>query len=308
MYTLHVLPFHFSVLLIFFHITRYFIFHTIGAIRTATKRAGGTVNNHGGSPGKRLGLKKFSGIYLIFGHSRSPPNHIRTDQYVLPGNIIVRQRGSLFHPGQHVGHLLPTLSISLIIVRSKWAAITPFMQWFLAMSASTEKSGCGGNGNMLVLYLNVEINYQEMKLPTGEVDIVASLIETLWSIQHIHNLDTFQLLFQSNNRYPYSVFHNTSQCFHSHPMVSFYLPNWTKHVPSTLNLSRPPRDQRHRHLVAHRCLKTCSALLRFFGLPKSRNCAGMHELRMTSSHFSVLSSQLKISLNWKRTLSNKKVL
>ncbi|KAF9532227.1 ribosomal protein L27 [Crepidotus variabilis] len=59
-------------------------FSFFGAIRTATKRAGGTVHNHGGSPGKRLGLKKFS------------------DQYVIPGNIIVRQRGTLFHPGQHV--------------------------------------------------------------------------------------------------------------------------------------------------------------------------------------------------------------
>ncbi|PPQ75431.1 hypothetical protein CVT26_015353 [Gymnopilus dilepis] len=34
----------------------------VGAVRTATKRAGGTVHNHGGSPGKRLGVKKFSGI------------------------------------------------------------------------------------------------------------------------------------------------------------------------------------------------------------------------------------------------------
>ncbi|KAJ2921737.1 hypothetical protein H1R20_g13092, partial [Candolleomyces eurysporus] len=56
----------------------------LGAVRTATKRAGGTVHNHGGSPGQRLGVKKFS------------------DQYVIPGNIIVRQRGTLFHPGQHV--------------------------------------------------------------------------------------------------------------------------------------------------------------------------------------------------------------
>ncbi|EKM55160.1 uncharacterized protein PHACADRAFT_195187 [Phanerochaete carnosa HHB-10118-sp] len=55
-----------------------------GAIRTATKRAGGSTRNTGGSPGKRLGLKKFS------------------DQYVIPGNIIVRQRGTWFHPGQHV--------------------------------------------------------------------------------------------------------------------------------------------------------------------------------------------------------------
>ncbi|KAH9079371.1 ribosomal L27 protein-domain-containing protein [Lactarius deliciosus] len=59
-------------------------FSILGSIRTATKRAGGSVRNHGGSPGKRLGVKKFS------------------DQYVIPGNIIVRQRGTQFHPGQHV--------------------------------------------------------------------------------------------------------------------------------------------------------------------------------------------------------------
>jgi len=57
----------------------------LGSVRTATKRAGGTVRNHGHSPGKRLGVKKFS------------------DEYVIPGNIIVRQRGTQFHPGQHVG-------------------------------------------------------------------------------------------------------------------------------------------------------------------------------------------------------------
>ncbi|KAI0705865.1 ribosomal L27 protein-domain-containing protein [Cytidiella melzeri] len=56
----------------------------LGAVRTATKRAGGTVRNHGGSPGQRLGVKKFA------------------EQYVIPGNIIVRQRGTWFHPGQHV--------------------------------------------------------------------------------------------------------------------------------------------------------------------------------------------------------------
>jgi len=60
-------------------------FSLAGSIRTATKRAGGTVRNNGHSPGKRLGVKKFS------------------DQAVIPGNIIVRQRGTQFHPGQHVG-------------------------------------------------------------------------------------------------------------------------------------------------------------------------------------------------------------
>lgn len=33
----------------------------LGSIRTATKRAGGTVKNNGHSPGKRLGVKKYSG-------------------------------------------------------------------------------------------------------------------------------------------------------------------------------------------------------------------------------------------------------
>ncbi|PVF99034.1 hypothetical protein CPB86DRAFT_703908 [Serendipita vermifera] len=58
--------------------------HVLGQIRTATKRAGGTIKNHGGSAGRRLGVKKFS------------------DEFVTPGTIIVRQRGTNFHPGQHV--------------------------------------------------------------------------------------------------------------------------------------------------------------------------------------------------------------
>lgn len=60
------------------------LFSVLGQVRTATKRAGGTIRNHGGSPGKRLGVKKF------------------TDEPVIPGNIIIRQRGTQFHPGQHV--------------------------------------------------------------------------------------------------------------------------------------------------------------------------------------------------------------
>ncbi|KIM79745.1 hypothetical protein PILCRDRAFT_10226 [Piloderma croceum F 1598] len=60
----------------------------IGSVRTATKRAGGSVRNHGGSPGKRLGVKKFS------------------DEAVIAGNIIIRQRGTQFHPGQNVRFFL----------------------------------------------------------------------------------------------------------------------------------------------------------------------------------------------------------
>ena len=73
------------------------IYTTTGAIRTATKRAGGTVHNHGGSPGKRLGVKKFSGwlsTYPSFTTSNRLPlsrsvrhpwkHHCQTARYSLP--------------------------------------------------------------------------------------------------------------------------------------------------------------------------------------------------------------------------------
>ncbi|GAA5866546.1 hypothetical protein JCM3774_004010 [Rhodotorula dairenensis] len=54
-------------------------------VRTATKRGGGSSKNGRNSIGKRLGIKKYGG------------------QEVLAGNILVRQRGTTWHPGQHVG-------------------------------------------------------------------------------------------------------------------------------------------------------------------------------------------------------------
>ena len=51
----------------------------------AHKKAGGSSRNGRDSPGQRLGVKKFGG------------------EIVLPGNIIVRQRGTKFHPGTNVG-------------------------------------------------------------------------------------------------------------------------------------------------------------------------------------------------------------
>ena len=51
----------------------------------ATKKAGGSSRNGRDSAGRRLGVKKYGG------------------QYVLPGNIIVRQRGTKIFPGQNVG-------------------------------------------------------------------------------------------------------------------------------------------------------------------------------------------------------------
>lgn len=51
----------------------------------AHKKAGGSTRNGRDSESKRLGLKKFGG------------------QFVTAGNIIVRQRGTKFHPGVNVG-------------------------------------------------------------------------------------------------------------------------------------------------------------------------------------------------------------
>ena len=51
----------------------------------AHKKAGGSSRNGRDSESKRLGLKKYGG------------------QIVRAGNIIVRQRGTKFHPGKNVG-------------------------------------------------------------------------------------------------------------------------------------------------------------------------------------------------------------
>lgn len=51
----------------------------------AHKKAGGSTNNGRDSESKRLGVKLFGG------------------QQAIAGNIIVRQRGTQFHPGVNVG-------------------------------------------------------------------------------------------------------------------------------------------------------------------------------------------------------------
>ncbi|MEC8545922.1 MAG: 50S ribosomal protein L27, partial [Pseudomonadota bacterium] len=47
--------------------------------------AGGSSRNGRDSAGRRLGVKKFGG------------------EHVIPGNIIIRQRGTKWHPGDNVG-------------------------------------------------------------------------------------------------------------------------------------------------------------------------------------------------------------
>jgi large subunit ribosomal protein L27 len=51
----------------------------------AHKKAGGSSRNGRDSAGRRLGVKKYGG------------------EHVIPGNIIIRQRGTKWHPGTNVG-------------------------------------------------------------------------------------------------------------------------------------------------------------------------------------------------------------
>jgi len=51
----------------------------------AHKKSGGSSRNGRDSESKRLGVKKFGG------------------EHALAGNIIVRQRGTTFHPGENMG-------------------------------------------------------------------------------------------------------------------------------------------------------------------------------------------------------------
>ncbi|MEX2200910.1 MAG: 50S ribosomal protein L27 [Dongiaceae bacterium] len=51
----------------------------------AHKKAGGSSRNGRDTAGRRLGVKKFGG------------------EAVIPGNIIIRQRGTKYHPGRNVG-------------------------------------------------------------------------------------------------------------------------------------------------------------------------------------------------------------
>jgi len=71
----------------------------------AHKKAGGSSRNGRDSAGRRLGVKKFGG------------------QVVIAGNIIVRQRGTKWWPGEGVGigkdHTLYALTEGRVMFRNK---------------------------------------------------------------------------------------------------------------------------------------------------------------------------------------------
>ncbi|MFO7287183.1 MAG: 50S ribosomal protein L27 [Gammaproteobacteria bacterium] len=71
----------------------------------AHKKAGGSSKNGRDSESKRLGVKRFGG------------------EQVLAGNIIVRQRGTRYHPGTNVGlgrdHTLFALKDGRVVFETK---------------------------------------------------------------------------------------------------------------------------------------------------------------------------------------------
>ncbi|XP_057458856.1 uncharacterized protein LOC130749510 [Lotus japonicus] len=85
--------------------------------RWASKKTAGSTKNGRDSKPKNLGVKKFGG------------------ERVIPGNIIVRQRGTRFHPGNYVGigkdHTLFALKQGLVkfernkLTGRKWVHVEP---------------------------------------------------------------------------------------------------------------------------------------------------------------------------------------
>ena len=71
----------------------------------AHKKAGGSSRNGRDSDGRRLGVKKFGG------------------ENVISGNILVRQRGTKYHPGRNVGigtdHTLFATSAGTVVFEQK---------------------------------------------------------------------------------------------------------------------------------------------------------------------------------------------
>ncbi|MEX0345191.1 MAG: 50S ribosomal protein L27 [Rhizobiaceae bacterium] len=85
----------------------------------AHKKAGGSSRNGRDSESKRLGVKKFGG------------------EKVIAGNIIIRQRGTKWHPGTNVGmgkdHTLFALTDGSVKFQKKaggrtYVSVNPFME------------------------------------------------------------------------------------------------------------------------------------------------------------------------------------
>ena len=94
----------------------------------AHKKAGGSSRNGRDSAGRRLGVKKYGG------------------EIVVPGNIIVRQRGTKFHPGDNVGmgkdHTLFALTPGQVEFRVRKSGRT-FVSVHVGDYITAEQEGAG---------------------------------------------------------------------------------------------------------------------------------------------------------------------
>ena len=102
----------------------------------AHKKAGGSSRNGRDSESKRLGVKKFGG------------------EKVIAGNILVRQRGTKWHPGANVGigkdHTLFALEQGAVAFRKKangrtYVSVNPMTDHFSAVLGPTPGSALSGS-------------------------------------------------------------------------------------------------------------------------------------------------------------------
>ena len=84
----------------------------------AHKKAGGSTRNGRDSHSKRLGVKCFGG------------------QKVKPGSIIIRQRGTRFHPGENVGMGTDHTLFALVEGQVQFAKKGPHLRQFVSVVTS----------------------------------------------------------------------------------------------------------------------------------------------------------------------------
>lgn len=85
----------------------------------AHKKAGGSTRNGRDSQSKRLGVKRFG------------------DQSVIPGNILVRQRGTQFSPGENVGMGRDHTLFAKVAGKVKFSVKGPKNKRFISVEPAT---------------------------------------------------------------------------------------------------------------------------------------------------------------------------
>ena len=113
-------------------------------------------------------------------HSFESPVYLFIDQQVIPGNIIVRQRGTLFHPGQHVRDLILDIDLYLtMIVRLRWDGTTQYTPSRLGLFGFTRRSGCEVLDDLLVSCWNVERSFPVTRL-SAVAAAISALLTSMW--------------------------------------------------------------------------------------------------------------------------------